>query len=311
METTNYWSIFKNNFKNIIEMDEYYNNLLNLSYKSNINMLLYSIYGFPIELFVDEIIKKKFNITYIYKVEYTWNKNIIYYENKNFIEIDLSNPNMSKDFSILNDFLLNIIKLSNIINNKHFIIIKNIDYLSNYFFAFRILLEKFSKNAYFLCTTYKISKIEAPIKSRFTLFRIPLFTHDNIKKIFENNNIPLHKYLIENKTRNIINAIFIAQVEKNEPELITYEFCNYNYPPLFDFIEKKDYSIENIRQLSYKCCQYNLSISQLTNDLLLKKNKKNIHEFIKQACSIDNILVKTNKGREPIYIEALLSQYFL
>ena len=169
METTNYWSIFKNNFKNIIETDEYYNNLLDLSYKSNINMLLYSIYGFPIELFVDEIIKKKFNITSIYKVEYTWNKSIIYIENKNFIEIDLSNPNMCKDLNVLNDFLLNIIKSSNIINNKHFIIIKNIDYLANYFFAFRILLERFSKNAYFLCTTYKISKIEAPIKSRFTL----------------------------------------------------------------------------------------------------------------------------------------------
>ena len=310
MEINNYWSIFKNNFKNILESDEYYNKLLNLSYHLNINILLYSTYGFPLDLFVEEIIKKKFNIKTIYKNECTWNKNIIYIENQHFLEIDLLNPNMNSDFSILNDFLLHIIKSKNIINNKHFIIIKIIDKLDNYFFAFRILLERFSSNVYFLCTTYKIAKIEGPIKSRFTSFRIPLFKHEDIHKIFKEINIPLNHFLIENKTRNIINALFIAEVEKNEPELITYQFCNYNFPPLFDFIEKKDYSIENIHKLSYKCCQYNISISQLTIDLL-KKNKKNKEELIKQACIIDNLLIKTNKGREPIYLEALLSQYFL
>lgn len=310
MEINNYWSIFKNNFKNIIESNEYYNKILNFSYDSNINILLYSIYGFPLDLFIEEIIKKKFNIKAIYKNECIWNKNIIYIENQHFIEIDLLNPNMSKDFSILNDFLLHIIKSKNIINNKHFIIIKNIDLLDNYFFAFRILLERFSNNVYFVCTTYKISKIEAPIKSRFTLFRIPLFKHEEINKIFRDLNIPLNRFLIENKTRNIINALFIAQVEKNEPEIITYQFCNYHFPPLFDFIEEKDFSIENIRKLSYKLCQYNISISQLTIDLL-KKNKKSKEELIKQACMIDNLLIKTNKGREPIYLEALLCQYFL
>jgi hypothetical protein len=314
MEVNNYWSIFKNNFLKIIESGdfEYYNNMLKTISNYDINILLYSTFGFPLELFIDEIIKKKFDIKVIYRNEHIWEKNIIYNENQYFLEIDLMNPNMNKDFNNINKFILYIIKSKNIVNNnKHFIIIKNIDFLDNYFYAFRILLERYSSNVYFLCSTYKISKIESPIKSRFILFRFPLFTQQEIKKICSNLNIPLNHYLIDNKTRNIINAIFIAEVERNEPHLINYQFCNYNFPPLFDFINENDYTIENIRNLSYKCCQYNINISQITLDLLKMKSKKNKLELISNAANIDHILTKTNKGREPIHIEALLADFFI
>jgi len=54
-----YFNKLKNNFLNIIN-DNYnlnynFNNIVN----NNFNFLIYSIYGFPIELLVDEIIKKK------------------------------------------------------------------------------------------------------------------------------------------------------------------------------------------------------------------------------------------------------------
>jgi len=314
MEVNNYWSIFKNNFLKIIESDgfDYYNNMLKSITNYDINILLYSTVGFPLELFIDEIIKKKFNIKTIYRNENIWEKSIIYNENQYFLEIDLMNPNMSKDLNHLNKFLLYIIKSKNIINNKkHFIIIRNIDYLDSYFFAFRILLERFSSNVYFLCSTYKISKIESPIKSRFVLFRFPLFTQLEIKKICNTLNIPLNHFLIENKTRNIINVIFIAEVQKNEPYLINYQFYNYNFPPLYDFIIENDYTIENIRNLAYKCCQYNISISNLTFDILNMKSKKNKIDLIASAAKIDHMLIKTNKGREPIYIETFLSNFLL
>lgn len=307
-----YYDIFKNNFKNILEEHIYYKDIIYKLKNYNNNVLLYSVIGYPLDLLIDEIIKLKFNINIIYKNECIWNKNVVYIENQNFFEIDLSNPNLSKNYSLITELILHIIKSKNIINKKHFIIIKNIDLLDNYFFAFRILLEKYSNNVYFLCTTYKISKIENPIKSRFILYRIPLFKNEEIINIFEKLNIKLNKYLIENKSRNIINCLFISQIEENEPHLLNYEFCNYNYPPLYNYIKNKKYTLEDIRILSYKCCQYNISILDLTLDLLLNcnNNKKKIL-LIKNASKIDNLLCLTNKGREPIYIENLLCHFLL
>ncbi len=53
-----YWNIFSSNFSNIIHNNENYNSIAKFIVKSNNNMLLYGINGFPIELFIDEIVKK-------------------------------------------------------------------------------------------------------------------------------------------------------------------------------------------------------------------------------------------------------------
>ena len=107
----------------------------------------------------------RFNIKQIYRKELLWNKTIIYNENQYFLEIDLDNPSMPRKLNNLNDMLLFIIKTKTINNEKHLIIIKNIDKLNENFFAFRIILEKYYNNCYFICFTNRISKIENPIKS--------------------------------------------------------------------------------------------------------------------------------------------------
>jgi len=304
----NYYEIFSKNFEDFICDD--YKKYLDFCIKSQNNILLYTRIGFPIDLYIDEIVKKKFNLKQIYKKECIWDKNVIYYENQYYFEIDLFNPEF-KDYSLIDKFISSIIKTKNLID-KHFIVIKNIDLLNKKFNSFRIILEKYYYNVYFLCSTFNFSKIENPIKSRFTNLRIPLFTHEDIKNIFKKLNIKLNRFLLENKTRNIINALFITQVEKNEPHLINYEFCNLNYPPLLSFIKSKKYDIEDIRNLSYKLCQYNINILQLTLDLLkiFNSNKKK-ENIIILAQEIDNMLVLSNKGREPIYIECYLSNILL
>lgn len=306
-----YWNILKNNLYSIINESDYYLNIFNFIVNYEYNTLLYGIYGFPTDLFIDEIIKKKFNIKYIYRNNCIWNKNIVYNENQYFFEIDLLNPSMPKDFNFISDFVLHIIKNKNIDKNKHFIIIKHIDMLSNDFFVLRILLEKFSSNAYFLCTTHKLSKIENPIKSRFTIFRMPLFTHETILHIFKKYlNISLNKYLIKYKTRDIIKSIFIAEVERQEPDIITEEFCNFNLPILYTSINNK-LDLSSIRTLSYKCFQYNINISQITLDLLKIIKNKDKHNLVKISSDLDYYLNITNKGREPIYIETLLCNALL
>jgi hypothetical protein len=306
------WIKFKNKFKEIInEIDDY--KILFDTYKTiEYNLLLFSYKGFPLDLFIDELLKTKFNIKNLHKNELIWNKSIIYYENQYFLEIDLNNPNISNDYSFITDMILFIIKNRPLISNKHLIIIKNIDRLEEYAYAFRIIIEKYYNNVYFICTTNKISKIESPIKSRFSLIRMRLFTINEIQKIF-------NKYLEcnykTNDNRNIIFNIFLAQVNINEPHLITKDFCEYNYPLIKNFISSK-YDLNDIRQLSYKLSQYNLSIQDIILDLIkvykeMNYNDEKIKEIIDIGADIDYILTISNKGREPIFIENLLCQILI
>lgn len=326
------WIKLKNNFKSIIDDTLVYSNIFREITLTTNNMLLYSVQGFPIDLFLDEILKVRFNIDTIYKNNSIWNKNIHYIENQYFFEINLMNPDIRKDFSFLTDFILHLIKSHNINNTKKIIIIKHIEYLKEYFFQFRILLERFSSNVIFLCTSHSISQIEQPIKSRFNLFRIPLFDYIDIVNIYEKYlNAPLPQFLILNKSRDLIKCIFFSDIEINDNSFIVY-----NFPPLYDFIKTfsiKDDNLLNIRTLSYKCCQYNISIIDLVKDFLKlidetdfiqkkinkKISKKNLikikqeykFKIINSGSHIDNMLCLTNKGREPIYIEAFLCDIFL
>lgn len=304
----------ENNFNKIIESHIELSKIFNFICKYNYNILLYSTNGFPIDIFINELIKKKFNINRIFKTENVWEKNINYYENQFFFEIDLMNPNFSKNYELLTNFIAYLIKIRNIYNEKHLIVIKHIDLLKDEFSNLKILLEKYSSNVYFICTTYKIASIEDAIKSRFTCFRLPLFkTHeiDNILCNYLNKN--LNTYLVKSNCRNLIFATFISEIENKEPQLITEEFCNLKYPPLYNFIKtfnKKKYNLEDIRKLSYNCFQYNITISDILHDYIYIVKKINT-DIIQKAADLDHCLNLTNKGREPIYIEAFLCYILL
>jgi hypothetical protein len=303
------WIKFKNNFRNIInDIPEF--NIIFLKYSYyEYNLLLYSYLGYPIDLFIDELIKLKFNIHNLNKKELIWNRNVPYFENQYFFEIDLNNPNIPNDYSFLTEMILFIIKNKPVVSNKHLIILKNIDKLGEYAFAFRIILEKFYNNVYFICTTHKISKIESPITSRFSLIRLRLFTDNEISIIF---NKYLNSTKVIENNRNIIFNIFLSQVKINEPHLITEDFCEFNYPLIKKFIESK-YDLHDIRQFSYKLSQYNLSIMDITKDFMkiYKNDNKKLIELINIAANIDYILTISNKGREPIYIENFLCQILI
>ena len=302
------WNKFQMIFGEIINDIEEYKKILDYSIIFNKNLLFYSYIGFPFDLFIDEIIKRKFNIKQIYRKELLWNKTIIYNENQYFLEIDLDNPNMPRKLNNLNDMLLFIIKTKTINNQKHLIIIKNIDKLNEIFFAFRIILERYYNNCYFICYTNRISKIENPIKSRFFLFRLRLFKPQEIQMIFNKYlKLETNHNLLNN--RNIIFHIFIAQTNKNEPLLITDEFCNFHYPPIINFLKSK-YTLNDIRQLSYKYCQYNIGIREIVEDLL-KIDNKNYKKIIENSVNIDELLNNTNKCREPMFIEAFLCQILI
>ena len=308
--------------------------LENILLSSN-NKLVYTPIGFPIDTFLNLLLTRLCDITAPFnKTAHIWEKTINYVENQYYIDIDMMNPDNIKNIEKITPFLLHIISSKNVKMKKHLIVIKHIDLLSSLYCDFRIILEKYSHNVVFVCTTHFITRIEAPIKSRFSRFRIPLFTFNEICDIFTNNlDISMNDYLLETKTRNIIKAIFIAELERHHAsatvaEILTKEFVELNYPPFVEFIRnynKNKNNLEEIRGLSYKCCQYNISIQQITQDFVrlvdydnnylnIKKapNKNDLKcEIIKIGTEIDYLLSQTNKCKEPLYIENMLCQLLL
>jgi DNA polymerase III delta prime subunit len=313
---SNIWSIFKVHFKDTIIHSEYYSKWFTFLKNYNNNVLLYGPLGFPTDLYIDEILQDRYNIQNLHKTECTWGKEIIYYHNPYFLEINLMHPLVNKNLTSICKFLIDIIKNKNISNEKHCIIIKNIDLLDkDYFSSYRIILERYSNNVCFICTAHNIDRIDVPVKSRFALVRMPLFTHQEIINIFHKMQIQLNRHIINSKySRDIIRAIFITQLEHNGAE-ITEDFCQLNFPPLLEFIDKKSYSITDVKTFSYKCFQYNITIKEIVCDLLkikgFLKSKKAKINLIKNASDIEYNLKQAKKGREPIYLETFLCQVFL
>lgn len=335
------WDKLEEVFPNIINNNKKYKIILENILLSSNNKLLYTPIGFPIDIYLNTLLKRIFNITYTFnKTEHIWEKNITYIENQYYIEIDIMNPENIKNIEKITSFLLHIISSKNVKMKKHYIVIKHIDLLSTLFYDFRIILEKYSHNVVFICTTHFITKLELPIKSRFSTFRIPLFTFDEIQDIFSNYlNISMNDYLLEIKTRNIIKALFISEIERHpsSADILTKDFVEFNFPPFVDFIKnynKNKNNLYDIRSISYKCCQFNVSILQIIQDFIRLvdygtyylnirysytydidnietiKNKLKF-EIIKTGLDIENLLTQTNKCKEPLYIENLLCQLLI
>jgi hypothetical protein len=286
-------------FPDIIREHSYYKQQFDFLTRYEQNVLLYGAVGFPIDIFIDHIIKAKFDLTILHKTECkSANKDIIYNHSPYFIELDLKHPGMSKNPSSLSAFMTNIIKNKNIGSKKHFIIIKNIDLFDNESsISFRIILEKFSSNAYFFCTTNHITKIDAPIKSRFHLIRMPLFTQIEIQNILK-KYLNIQSHIKDIHSRNIFDVLHNLEAQNNV---------------LYDFVKnKKKHTLNEIRQLSYQCFQHNITIPEITKNLQkIMTNKTKQIAVIKLAAYYDHILKQTNKGRESIYVEAFLCHIFL
>ena len=55
----------------------------------------------------------------------------------------------------------------------------------------------------------------------------------------------MNDYLLEIKTRDIIKALFISEIERHPSslEILTKEFVEFNFPPFVDFIKNNPLKI--------------------------------------------------------------------
>lgn len=270
------------------------------------NVLLYGCDGFPLTSLWDVAIKSKYGD---YKRKTcTWEKQWIYSETPYFFEIDFLNPGQPKDIESLADFFKDILRHPCIHATRHIFVLKHIDVLCarGYVYMMRVILERFSKNAWFICTTYQISAIEKPIRSRFRLVRVPLFTPGQMQTLFDQANIPLHPECVKHAVSNINVATFLSIVDEKLLPYPVEDFCMLHAPFIQDIMKIASPSISQIRAVTQKLSVHGFTISQIAQDLLHYIHAKDKHDFVHKAANIEHMYACTEKYRKPLYIELLI-----
>lgn len=306
MSYINYWNEFYNNYEKILDiLPSLYkytcNNIFNENINAVQNCILYGQKGFPFETLIEYAISKFYSTKFpIYKRYPLWNNTLPYIETNYYFCIDTEHPEFPKDITSLVEFIKHIVKIKSIYNEKHIIIIKNIDNITNRntCYIFRILLEKFNNNVLFLCTAHNYQMIERPLKSRSRLFRLPLPTIEQNKQILQ---LLKPDFNYDVYTRNLSLNIF--NIENNIQDI------TINYPPLLETINKKLKPLE-IRKITYQIFQYKISLAEVIMDCMsLIKNDNKKLKWIEESSEIELQSKKTDNNKQFFFIELLLNKF--
>jgi hypothetical protein len=273
------------------------------------NILMYGVYGFPLDMLWKQALMRRFQIHKFSSTSCSWGKEIEYMENPYYIHIDLENPAVTKDVEVLQEFLKIIITTRNIVCDRHIIILENIDSLitkNSSMNAFRVLLERFSKNVWFICTTYHNSKLEPPIRSRFFSIRIPLPTEEDVSKIIM--YLDGGKERIELQTRNLLLAITMPNYEN---EQFRWMACT-TFPPVCDYIlNTTNPTIEGIRTIIHRAFQCGVTIAQLAYSIIetcIRRgdSEENIHKIVSEFAKYEHMSSQSKGTRTLLYMEYML-----
>lgn len=270
------------------------------------NIMLYGCEGFPHTTLWDIALQSKHG-TFLRKT-CVWEKQWIYSETPYFFELDFMNPGQPKDIDSLADFFKEILQHPCIHATRHIFVLKHIDYLCTrgYVYMLRVILERFAKNAWFLCTTYHISAIENPIRSRFLLMRIPLLTANLLQDVFARAAIPLEDACKKHKITDLNVATFLSVMDTKLLPYPVEDFCKLHAPFLQDVLKLPSPSIAQIRSVTQKLSVHGFTLSQITQDLLQYIKASDADDFLHKAVKIEHMYVCTEKYRKPLYIELLL-----
>lgn len=263
------------------------------------NLLLYGPQRMPLEYMAYAFLKEPVPI----KRKHLWDDKMPYFECERFFEIQCNHPSMPKNFDILCDFMKHILISHCIHDKKHVIILRDIDIItqSEYHYALRVLLERFSHNVMFIATTHHISKIESPLQSRFMMIRIPQPPLEDIQSFCLSlaPTIDPAKYI---QSRDILSCLFRLYLSINNQEIPLLDYDK----ELEDFLSKT-HTFDEVRQYAYKIFQRGVSFQELCYHLIdMVKPAKYQRTLVFELAKLEHSLAISSKGREPIYYEKAL-----
>lgn len=324
------WLLFRKTFPRMV--DTYFpshslilNNLLKDGLQGSSNMLFYGCYGFPLEYFAELFVQRSLNSLSASQLSFentnhthvphiVWNQKIPYRATESYFIVDLRHPDMPKDLACFPEFVKCILESSCIHMERHIFLLYNVDVIcsSQNHYAMRVLLERFSHNALFIGTTYKLGRIEPPIRSRFMMIRVPLPSEEECATAAAATVTPVVTIAPsphnreDCKTRNLLHTI--SDTTTN----------NLNYPPLKDFMQPQTQqakaprpSIVEIRQMAYKLFQAHITLPMLAMDLIQLIRPKSIQPFLEKAHVIEAMYNQSSKCRETLYLELMLHYAFI
>lgn len=289
----NLWPLFVAKFPLFVESFCSYNNIANyvlqtLQSDSQPNIMLYSAVGFPLNLLWNYVATKRWG--QFSKKECLFEKNIVYYETPYFLEIDFQHPSNSRDFDNVQALIKTIVTATPIHTDRHVLVCRNIENITDPY-ALRVLLERFSKNALFICQTHSVCNMDPPLRSRFSEVRVPLFSVDEINYILQElGGQPL---AADQHCRNIFKALLLSSGR----DVATFDFPS-------------NPTILELRDLSNRVCSNNIPFSILVIELLNRVPDKRKHTFVNKAAEIEHRMICTNMGRKPLYYELLFHVAF-
>lgn len=273
------------------------------------NLLLYGPRGgVPLDMLYHHALARRFGA--FTSRELVYDKTLPYRETPYTFELDFAHPNLPKDLSVLPEFVKSVVSARCIHSARHVILLRNVDALLDRQ-PFRVLLERFSQNALFICTTHRVTALEPPLQSRFQHLRVPLPTVDEITAIFAALGAPPpHGPSIA--SRNLLKAIATAATAATATTAATADAppASAAYPPLVAFLARPKPTLEGIRQMAVKTYQANVPFARAAQDVVAyltqKGDVKNARGFLEEAADLEHVFAGAARGRAPIYYEYLL-----
>lgn len=264
------------------------------------NMLFYGVTQIPLEYLAYALVKERLP----QKRKHMWNDTLPYFECERFFEIQCTHPSMPKNYTLLCEFMKHILTSQCIHENKHIIILRDIDIIaqSEYHYALRVLLERFSQNVLFIGTTHHLSKLETPLLSRFMLLRIPSPNMDTLTELGKQIAPSIEPYLYIHKHSSIMETLFRLYMKLHEHDMCLLD----NDADLKVFLSKTR-TFEEIRTYAFRVFQRGIPFAEFCFHLIENiKPAKYQSRLIQELANLEHQLVLSSRGREPIYYEKAL-----
>jgi len=299
--TTVYLQKFYREFPKFLPLLPYHQYLVQSFFTGDLNtlpnLLLYGQKGFPHDLLIEYALADYFHCEFPIQKRYPlWNDSMPYIETNYYFCIDTEHPHFPKDLSVLIDFIINIVQSRSVYLERHIIVLKNIDQIANKHssYIFRSLLERFSQNVLFITMTHNLQMVEPPLRSRMQLYRVPLPTITQIEAIM--GKVRPHMKKIH--TRNLMLLLFSE--EGGDMPLL-------NYPPLLEYVTQTPLNASNIRALSYKLFQYQISVGDLAKDCLqLIQSDTMKMQWVQESAMIEHSHKNSDPVKQCYYLELML-----
>jgi hypothetical protein len=278
-------------------------------------ILLYGSYGFPHDLLWREAIQRRFQVDRLSPSTCIWGKELQYTETPYYIQLDMNHPTIPKDIETLQDFLKSVITTRSITADRHIIILENIEALIHKTVSmntFRVLLERFSKNVWFICTTYHMGMLEPPLRSRFQGLRVPLPTEEENRAILQlldgTATTISATSSIFSPSQNLIRALVTPAYSD---EYMLWLSCRV-FPPLADFIlNTPSPTIEAVRAITYKAFQCGISIAELAIDIIDACTRRGDSDEVlfrttKELANYEHMATQSKGMRTLLYMEYMV-----